>query len=166
MANVIEWDLATAKEVRKLNFPPLSKYDPAFMADIGGTRGMNFNADGKQIVLTGITNVSNAFAGIGNPIALLANWEDGKEIVQYGSKANLNGVCWNAFIHPAGFVVGASGGGGGGHLFFWKGTEKAEFHTMNLGQSVRDMHLAADNLHLAVAHIDGHVRVYKMGDKA
>ena len=42
----------------------------------------------------------------------------------------------------------------------------AEFHTMNVGQSVRDMHLAADNLHLAIAHIDGHVRVYKMGDKA
>ena len=135
------------------------------MADIGGTRGLDFSPDSKQIVMTGITNVSNAFAGIGNPIALLANWEDGKEIVQYGSKAGLNGVCWNAVIHPAGFVVGASGARRGAHLL-GRGPKKAEFHTLNLGQSSGDMHLAADNLHLAVAHIDGHVRVYKMAAKA
>jgi WD40 repeat protein len=166
MANVIEWEVDSGKEVRRLKFPPLSKFDPGFMADIGGTRGMNFSPDGKQLVLSGITNVSNAFAGVGNPIALVANWEDGKEIVQYGSKANVNGVCWNAAVHPAGFVLGASGGGGGGHLFFWKGTEKAEFHTLNLGNSVRDMHLAADNIHIAIAHVDGHVRICKMGAKA
>ena len=65
------------------------------MADIGGTRGMAFSGDGKSLAMSGITNVSNAFAGIGNPIVLLFNWEDGKEIVQYGSKANVNGVAWN-----------------------------------------------------------------------
>src|SRR2546430_9992123 len=51
------------------------------------TRGMAFSPDGKTLAMSGITNVSNAFAGIGNPIVLLANWEDGKEVVQYGSKA-------------------------------------------------------------------------------
>lgn len=166
MANVIEWEVETGNEIRRLKFAALSKYDPSFMADIGGTRGMAFSPDGKTLALSGITNVTNAFAGIGNPIVLLANWEDGKELVQYGSKANLQGVAWNAAIHPAGFVIGCSGGQGGGNLFFWRGTEKAEFHTVKLPNTLRDMHLAADNLHIATAHVDGHLRICKMAAKA
>ncbi len=165
MANVIDWEVETGKEVRRFTCAPLSKFDAGFMADIGGTRGMLFSPDGKTFCATGITNVSNAFAGVGNPIVLLANWEDGKEIVQYGSKAGVNGVAWNAAFHPAGFVVGASGGGGGGHLFFWRGTDKAEFHTLSLGATVRDMHMASDNLHIATAHSDNHLRICKMAAK-
>lgn len=166
MANLIDWDLEAGKEARRFTIPVLSKFDPTFMADIGGTRGLAFSADGTQLAASGITNVSNAFAGIGNICAVLVNWADGKEIVQYVSKAEVKGVAWNVAFHPAGFVVAGTGGQGGGHLFFWKGTEKHEFHSLKLPNVARDMSLSPDHLHVATPHFDSHLRISRMADKA
>lgn len=166
MANLIVWDLAEGKETRRFTMPALSKYDETFKADIGGTRGLAFNADGSQLAASGITNVSNAFAGIGNVCVVLANWADGKEIVQYASKAQVQGVAWNVAFHPQGFVVAGGGGRDGGYLFFWKGTEKNEFHALKLPNVARDMSLASDNLRIATPHFDSHLRISRMADKA
>ncbi len=165
MANLIDWDLEAGKEARRLAIPVLSKYDEQFKADIGGTRGLVFNADGTQLAASGITNVSNAFAGIGNICVVLVNWADGKEIVQYASKAEVQGVAWNVAFHPQGFVMAGGGGRGGGFLFFWKGTEKHEFHSFKLPNIIRDMSLAADGLHAATGHFDSHLRICRMADK-
>ena len=37
-----------------------------------------FSADGAYLVCAGITNVSNAFAGTGNPLFVLFDWKTGK----------------------------------------------------------------------------------------
>jgi WD40 repeat protein len=166
MANVIDWDLETGNETRRFTIPVLSKYDKTFKADIGGTRGLVFNAEGTQLAASGITNVSNAFAGIGNVCVVLVNWADGKEIVQYASKEEVKGVAWNVAFHPQGFVMAGGGGRGGGYLFFWKGTEKDEFHAFKLPNVARDMSLAPDNLHVATPHFDSHLRISRLADKA
>ncbi len=165
LGNVVDWDLEAGKESRRFTMPVLSKYDETFKADIGGTRGLVFNADGTQLAASGITNVSNAFAGIGNVCVVLANWADGKQIVQYASKAKVQGVAWNVAFHPQGFVVAAGGGRGGGFLFFWKGTEKDEFHAFKLPNVPRDMSLSPDLLQVATPHFDSHLRISRIADK-
>ena len=75
---VKDWNLNTGTSERELDAKTLWKYDPGFMADIGGARAMTFSADGTQLACAGITNVSNAFAGVGNPAVVLFDWKDGK----------------------------------------------------------------------------------------
>jgi WD40 repeat protein len=112
--NLKQWDLAAGKATRDLAATALYKYDTTFRADIGGARSIAFSKDGKHLAVGGITNVTNAFAGIGNPAVIVLNWETGKPVVQYESKAKVQGVAWGIRQHPDGFWVGLSGGGGAG----------------------------------------------------
>ncbi len=72
-----DWDLKAGKLVRDLDAKAFAKYDPVFMADIGGVRSTAFDAKGEQLACAGITNVSNAFAGVGNPLVVLLDWATG-----------------------------------------------------------------------------------------
>ena len=67
----------------------------------------------------GITNVSNAFAGIGNPLVVLFDFETGKQKQLLRPKVNFNGTAWGVAFHPQGFILGV-GGGNGGVLWAWK----------------------------------------------
>jgi WD40 repeat protein len=163
---VIDWEVETGKEVRRLKAAPLHKYDTTFKADIGGARGLAFSRDGALLAASGITNVSNAFAGIGDPLVLVWDWESGAEPKAKKSKANLRGAAWNVALHPQGFIVALSGGGGGGHLLFWKPEEEQEFHSFKLPNTARDMDLHVDGLRVATAHADGHLRIVKLAEKA
>ncbi len=164
MGNLFHWDVETGKLVRKLAVSSLSKFDKTFKADIGGFRDLEFSADGSTIACAGITNVSNAFAGVGNPLVEAWDWTAGKQKIAHGSKAKVKGVCWGTAIHPDGFMIGAVGGSGG-HLFFWKPDGKEEFHTLKLPSDARDLDLSPDGEHLVTAHYDGKIRVSKMAAK-
>ena len=161
-----QWDVASGEEVRQLDASKIYKYDGGFRADIGGVRSMAFSADGRYLAASGTTNVTNAFAGVGNPAVVLFDWESGKEIQFLVAKEAFNGVCWGVAFHPDGFIVGASGGGGGGFLLFWKPEEPKAFHQLKLPNTSRDMALHSDGLRIAVAHYDGHLRLYQMTPKA
>ncbi len=76
--NVKDWNLQTGICERDLDAKVLHKYDPGFMADIGGARAMEFSSDGTKLACAGITNVSNAFAGVGNPAVVLFDWKRGE----------------------------------------------------------------------------------------
>ena len=54
------------------------------------------SGDGKRLACSGITNVTNAFAGVGNPSVVEFDWEAGKQRVAYLSKGKLRGVAWGA----------------------------------------------------------------------
>ena len=161
-SNVIHWELETGKQLRKFTLAALHKYDTQFLADIGGPHSMAFSRDGKLLACGGITNVSNAFAGVGNPAVVLVDWAAGKDQVTHLSKANVQGVAWGVVLHPDGFTIGATGGPGGGLLFFWKFDQKDEFHTLNLKNTARDLALHPDGLQLATAHHDKNRRLSKM----
>ncbi|HTN75842.1 MAG TPA: WD40 repeat domain-containing protein [Pirellulaceae bacterium] len=163
--NLKQWDLAANKSTRDLSAAALYKYDTQFRADIGGARSLTFSRDGKQLAIGGITNVSNAFAGVGNPAVMLLDWETGKLVVQYEGKEKINGVAWGVRQHPNGFWIGLSGGGGGGWLYFWKEATAPEFAKFKLPDSGRDFDLHPDGLRVAVAHPDMNLRICELRKK-
>ncbi len=165
-AKFIHWEVDTGKRVRDFTIASMTKYDAGFGADYGGPYAMTFTADGKRLFAGGITNVSNAFAGVGNPIIVEIDWEAGKDAMTHLTKGNIAGKIFGLLSHREGFVIGATGGGGGGHLFFWKADSKDEFHTLNLGNTCRDLALHPDNLQLATCHHDKNVRISLMAPKA
>jgi WD40 repeat protein len=168
---VKEWDIAGGALKRDLTAAAaLYKYDTQFRADIGGARGIAFRSDGQQLAVSGITNVSNAFAGIGNILVVLLDMAAGKIARQLEAKDKINGVGWGIAHHPEGFWIGLAGGGGGGWLYFWKADvvkeDKAnEFFKFKLAADGRDLALSPDKIQLAVAHADKTLRLYALAEK-
>ncbi len=165
-ANFIHWETASGKPLRKFKLAALHKYDEVFRADIGGPEGMHFSLDGKLLACSGITNVTNAFAGVGNPAVVVWDWESASEKLVHLSKAGVKGVAWGVALHPQQIIIAGTGGPDGGRLLFWKMDQKDEFHEFKLPNTARDLALHPDGLHLATAHFDGSLRISKMAAKA
>jgi len=116
-----EWDVAAGALKRDLTpAAALYKYDNSFRADIGGARSIAFDTAGNQLAVGGITNVTNAFAGIGHAVIDVVNMADGKLALQFEAKDKVNGTAWGIAHHPSAFWIGLTGGGGGGWLYFFK----------------------------------------------
>ena len=164
--NVFDWEIANGKLARKLKAEKMHSYDKTFMADIGGARAMQFNADGSQLAIAGITNVTNAFACVGNPAVVVLDWKSGKNLIQHLAKETFRGVAWGVALHPNGMVVAGAGGPGGGQLYFWKKDGKNEFHKFKMKDTCRDLHLSPNPTQLVTAHYDGHLRISQMSEKA
>jgi WD40 repeat protein len=159
------WDLAKGTAQRDLDAKVLHKYDPVFMADHGGVRSLAFSADGSLLACAGITDVSNAFAGVGKPLVVLFDWQTGKHKQLLRPRENFQGTAWGVAFHaPSGSVVGA-GGGSGGALWFWKPDAAPSFFTLKLPANARDLDLHPDGRRLAVAFADGALRLYDMGPR-
>jgi WD40 repeat protein len=159
--NVKDWDLSDGREVRGLDATVLFRYDTNFRADHGGVRSMAFNHDGSLLACAGITNVSNAFAGIGNPAVVLFNWQNGQRQQVLRPQAAFQGTAWGVDFHPSGFLAGA-GAGNGGALWFWRPDQANSFHTVALPNNARDLHLHPDGRRLAIPFFDSMVRIYEM----
>jgi WD40 repeat protein len=153
VAGVLRRDLATAAQ--------LWTYDTTFRADIGGARTMAFRDDGSQLALGGMTKVTNAFAGVGQPLIVVLD-RDGGEPRLVESRNSGHGVTWGVAWHPAGFWIGLAGGGGGGWLRFFKPDATDDFHAFRLPANGRALALAADATRVAVALADGTLRVYAL----
>ena len=162
----VHWNVSTGAQVRDFKIESLSKYDGGFKADYGGPYSLTFNTDGSRLIAGGITNVTNAFAAVGNPIVTEIDWAAGKEHLAHQLKDKISGKAWGLVWHPEGFVIAALGGGAGGRIAFWKPDQKDEFHLVNLGNSVRDLALHPDGLRLATPHYDGSCRISLMAPKA
>jgi len=160
------WELASGKLLRDFATEDLYKYDTGFRADIGGARSLAFSLDGKLLGAGGITKVTNAFAGIGNPAVAEIDWESGKLKVLHTGKEAVSGVIWGLAQHVDGFWVGISGTrSGGGGLYFWKPGEVNEFFRFAPPAVGRDMAMHPDGVQLAIAHADGNLRLYRMAKK-
>lgn len=162
----VQWNTATGEKVREFAVESISKYDAGFQAHYGGPHCMTFTSDGQRLITGGITNVTNAFAAVGNPIIVEVQWTDATVATTHLTKANINGKAWGLVWHPQGFIVGALGGAAGGRLTFWKTGEKDEFHELNLGANIRDLTLHPDGVQLVSAHFDGVCRLSRMTAKA
>ena len=165
-ANLFHWDFTSDEPVRKLKVESFYKYDKGFRADIGGFRGLVFNADGTRLAGAGMINVTNAFAGVGNPAVVEIDWASGEQTIQHESKSKLRGVAWGVALHPQPLAIGVNGGAAGGYLLFWRPGEKEEHHSFKLPNTGRDLDMASDCLHLVTAHYDRHVRICRMTAQA
>jgi WD40 repeat protein len=160
---VKEWDVSTASHKR--DFAPaaaLYKYDTSFRADIGGARSLAFNGDGSRLALGSITNVTNAFAGVGNAAIMLYDTAAGKPVLQFENKEKINGTMWGVAWHSEGFWIGLAGGGGGGWLYFFKEGAANEFFKLKLKTDGRDLAFSPDGTQVAVAHSDSTLRIYAL----
>jgi WD40 repeat protein len=163
---VKEWDLATGEQLRQLDAGALWKYDAGFGADVGGVRTMAFRADGNLLACGGITDVSNAFAGVGNPLVVVFDFQKGEKLQQLATQAKLKAPATGVRFHRDGFVVGSCGGLDGGHLLFWRIEQPNEFFDLKLPDVARDLDLHPDNLRLATSHDDKSLRLWQMTAKA
>lgn len=162
---VKHWSLKEKKQLRELKAAELHKYDPTFHAHIGGARAIEFTPDGKLLALGGITNVSNAFAGVGNPCVVVLDWASGKKHVVYKpADNNLRGTTWGLEYHQSGFWMAVSGGSGG-WVFFYQGTKSQPVHRVKLPSSAQDLHLHPGLAQAAICFYDRHVRIYSLEPK-
>lgn len=152
--------------LRNLDAAILWKYDGSFRADIGGIRGMAFSPDGRYLACAGITEVTNAFAGVGKPLIVLFDWFSGAQRPPLRPKDAFQGTSWGVAFHPSGLVVAVGGGGGGGAVWFWKPEDPTAFSTFKLPAVARDLDIHPDGQRLAVANFDNAIRVYDISAKA
>jgi WD40 repeat protein len=162
---VKHWDLARGTTVRELDAKVLHKYDNVFQAEHGGVRSMTFNSDGSLLACAGITDVLNAFAGVGKPLVVLFDWQTGKPKQQLRPRQDFRGTAWGVGFHPAGFLASV-GAGNGGMLWFWKPDQAQDFFSLKLPSEGRDLHFHPDGLRLAIPTFDGAVRIWSMTAKA
>lgn len=159
---VRHWDTTTWQTTRQLDAAAIYKYDQGFRADIGGVRGMAFSADGKFLACSGITEVTNAFAGVGNALVVLLDWETGQVKQSLRPKENFQGVAWGVVFLPNGLLAGVGGGGAGGGLWFWQPEEPHPVAEHKLPAAPRDVDLLPDGQRLAVAFYDRALRIYDL----
>jgi WD40 repeat protein len=159
LGTVKDWDLTTGACVRDLDAKVMHKYDPTFRADIGGSRGMAVAPDGR-VACAGITNVSNAFAGVGNPLVVLFDWADGKSKVLKPKDA-YQGTAWGVgFLNDRTAI--AAGGGSGGRVWFWSGADANSTHTLSHAAHIRDLAVHPSGDRFAVACSTGAAVVYTL----
>jgi WD40 repeat protein len=158
------WDVARGTVERELDAKVLHKYDATFEADHGGIRSMAFSADGALLACAGITDVTNAFAGVGKPAVVLFDWASGKQKFLLRPRENFQGTMWGVVQFPTGLIA-ACAGGNGGMLLYWKPDAAADVFALKLPNNARDLDLHPDGRRLAVAFADGAVRVYDAGPK-
>ena len=160
-----QWEVGTWNMTRELDAKVLSKYDPTFKADVGGIRGIDFSPDGKMLAAAGITEVSNAFAGIGEPAVVLFDWESGKQLKLLKPKDKFQGSVSGVRFHPSGEFLMGAGGGGAGAMWFWKLDDEKSFHAIGLASNAYDLALHPDGLRLAVPLFDKTIRIYDLAPK-
>lgn len=159
------WDFFNGTVNNELTAEGLYRYDTLFSGSIGGVRSMAFSANGQLLACTGITNVTNAFAGVGNPAIVLFDWPTGKIKHVLKPREAFQGTGWGVDFHPDGQVIGVAGGNDG-ILSFWRPDAVDDLFTLKLPGTARDLSLHPDGQRLAIPFSDGALRIYDLSVKA
>lgn len=157
------WNVEDGKLIREIDASLLYTYSVKYQVDVGGIRGMTFNADGSQLACAGATG-EKGIAHSGNARVLLFDWESGKLLKQFKPEKEEVCTAWGVQFHPDGFIIASGGSRTGGFLWFWVPEEEVAFHMVKfrLRAPGFDLDMAPDYKTLAVANHDGTVRLYEM----
>ncbi len=158
------WNVETGKLIRELDASLLHTYSVEYEVDVGGIRGMTFNADGTRLACAGATGDDKGIAHSGNALVLLFDWESGKLLKELRPEKKEICTAWGVQFHPDGFIIGSGGSRTGGFLWFWKPDEETAFHMLRFKQRAPgfDLDIAPNLKTLAVANHDGVIRLYSM----
>ncbi len=158
------WNVETGKLVRELDASPLHTYSVKYEVDVGGIRGMTFNADGSQLACAGATGEDKGIAHSGNAGVLLFDWESGQLLNHLRPEKKEVCTAWGVQFHPDGFILASGGSRTGGFLWFWKPDNEVAFHLLKFRERAPgfDVDLSVDGKTLAVANHDGAIRFYEM----
>lgn len=160
---VREFELPDGKLRRTLDAGVLYTYSEKYTVDVGGVRGLAFNADGSQLACAGAVG-ERGIAHSGNARVLLFDWKSGRLLQTFRPEKEVIATAWGVRFHPDGYLIGTGGSRTGGYVWFWRPDAETEFHLFNL--STRgpgfDLDLSPDARTLAIAHFDGAVRLYDM----
>jgi WD40 repeat protein len=158
-----DFDLPSGKLRRKLDASALYTYSEKYTVDVGGVRGLAFNADGSQLACAGAVG-EKGIAHSGNARVLLFDWRSGKLQQTFRPEKEVIATAWGVRFHPDGYLIASGGSRTGGYVWFWRPEAETEFHLFNL--STRgpgfDLDLSPDARYIAIAHYDGAVRLYDM----
>ena len=161
-----QWKVGSWKHVRDFEGGDvLVSWDKTFQFDCGGIRGIDFSPDGKTLAVAGITEVSNAFAGVGIPAVVLINWQTGKQIRVMKPKTSIQGHCWGLKWHPTENFIAAVCGSQSGYISFFKPNEKQSFFDFKLPSVAYDIDIHSNGLRIAAALYDKTVRIYNLAPK-
>lgn len=161
-----KWDVGTWKHVADFEGSDiLVGWDTKFQSDCGGIRGIDFSPDGKTLAVAGITEVTNAFAGVGTPAVVLFDWEKHKRVRLLKPGTSIQGHAWGLKWHKSGEFIVAVCGSRAGHLSFFKPGEEKSFFDFKLPQVAYDLDIHPDGLQIVTALYDKTVRIYDLGPK-
>ena len=124
---VKHWEFPSGKLVRELDATLLHTYSEKYSVDVGGIRGMSFNADGSKLACTGGSG-EKGIAHSGSARVLLFDFNSGK--LTNALEPGHTEICtaWGVKFHPDGFIIGSGGSRTGGYLWFWQPGENVAFH--------------------------------------
>jgi len=157
------WNVESGEMIRELDAGLLYVYSVKYTVDVGGVRGMSFNADGSQLACTGATGVKG-IAHSGNARVLLFDWKSGELLQELKPEKDEITTAWGVRFHPDGFIVASGGSRTGGFLWFWQPDQPVAFHMLKFKQRAPgfDLDLSPNGKTLAVANHDGTLRLYEM----
>lgn len=161
---LMHWDVETGKLVRELDASLLHTYSVKYEVDVGGVRGMTFNADGTRLACAGATGEDKGIAHSGDARVLLFDWDSGNLLQSLRAEKKEVCTAWGVHFHPDGFIMASGGSRTGGFLWFWVPDDEVAFHVLRFRQRAPgfDVDLAPDAKTLAVANHDGSIRLYEM----
>jgi WD40 repeat protein len=160
-----QWELASGKLARTFDAKPLHTYEGGQQVDYGGVRAMALSSDGKWLAAGGLYKASNPLGAVNEPLVLLFNWESQKLEKQQITDGITGGSIFRLRWLGDGSLMGVSGGSTGGFLLFWKPDAEKAYHSFKLPALARDMDLHPDQLQVATAHSDKHVRLTRLAAK-
>lgn len=160
---VKHWKIPGGKLVREFDASLLYIFSEKYTVDVGGIRGMSFNADGSRLACAGATG-ERGIAHSGSARVLLFDWATGGAIQEFQPGHEEICTAWGVRFHPDGFVIGSGGSRTGGYLWFWQEGEDVAFHQVKFKQRAPgfDLDIAPDLKTIAVANHDGAVRIWEM----
>lgn len=160
---LLHWNAETGQLVRELDASLLYTYSEKYQVDVGGIRGMSFNADGSQLACAGATG-DKGIAHSGNARVLLFDWESATLLQELKPEKEEVCTAWGVKFHPDGFIVASGGSRTGGFLWFWTADNDTAFHMLKFRQRAPgfDVDIAPNQKTLAVANHDGAIRLYEM----
>ena len=160
---VCEWDVQSGQLIRNFDAKPLHTYHGGQKVDYGGVRTMALSHDNKLLACGGLHKATNPFAGVQEPLALVFDWESGKQLRTHEAKEIPRGIIWRLVFEADGTLTGGVGGGGG-YVVFW-GAEQLDIHQLKMPNTVLDMDRHPTAPELATAHHDGRIRLVRMTAK-